>query len=136
MTGILAARVVIKTTPGWELWLEGHVGLILAVLTVLILWRIGGSILWHLAVVLGIGVLAEKALNVNQISTITSQVAKGKAVGPTGTSPEILGIVVALFIVSAIFAFRSQVSKVYRKIRKDPKLREALAGGGGGDKEE
>ena len=130
MTGILAARIVIKTTPAWQLWLEGHIGLILALLTIVILWRIGGSILWHLGVALAIGVLAEKAANITQLQSITTAVAKGKPVGPTGSTPLILGAVVVLFLVSAIFAFKSDRSKAHREIRK------AMKGGGGGGEEE
>lgn len=131
MTGILAAgKAAAKVTPGWETWLEGHVGLILAVLTVVILWRIGGSILWHLGVALAIGFLAEKAANISQLKDITSAVAKGKPVGPTGSTPVILGAVVVLFIVSAIFAVRSSRSAAHRSIRK------AMSGKGGGGEEE
>ena len=126
MTGILAARIVIKTTPAWQLWLEGHIGLILALLTSVILWRIGGSILWHLGVALAIGILAEKAVNIAQLTTITQQVAKGKPVGPTGSTPLIRGAVVVLFIVSAVCAFKSDRSKAHREVRK------AMSGGGGG----
>ena len=136
MTGILAARVVIKTTPGWELWLEGHIGLILAVLTIVILWRIGGSILWHLGVALAIGFLAEKASNIVQLNSITTAVAKGKPVGPTGSTPLILGAVVVLLLVSAIFAFRSPRSAMHRSARKEmAKMKAAAKAGGGGEEE-
>ena len=130
MTGILAAAKAAAVTPAWETWLEGHIGLILAALIVVLLWRVGGTILWHLVVVLFIGYLGTRLSNISALNGIAAKVAAGHPVGPTGSSLPLLAIIMVLFIGSAFLVIRSPHSAAHRAARK------AASGSGGGGEEE
>ena len=106
-------------------FLVKHAGLLIGGGILVLLWRIGGTVLWHLLVVLAVGVLLFPSVAPPSVARATGKVStSGHAVGSTGLSLSLLLILLVIAGGTFFLVLRSPRAAAARGLRKE-------AGGGG-----
>jgi hypothetical protein len=96
-----------------------HLGIVLALLILYVLWHRAGAVLWHLFVMLVVGVLVFPSVAPASIQASLGKVTRsGQHVGSTGLSAGLLVILVALAVVTIFTVMRSKHAPLARGVKK------------------
>ena len=100
-------------------WIVRHIGILLAVIILLVLWRRAGAVLWHLLMTLAVGIVLFPSVAPSSVQTALGKVTKtGQHVGSTGLSVGLLAIMIGLLVLAVVVVGRSAHAPLARGVKK------------------
>jgi cytochrome bd-type quinol oxidase subunit 2 len=120
---MLAAKV--KANTGNDIvstilqFLTHHIGILIALIIILALWRGAGAVLWHLIEAVIVGILVFPSVAPASVKGLADKASStGQHVGSTGLSLSLLAILVVLLVITVALIARSNHAPLARGVKK------------------